>query len=150
MIPNIVIVARPSPELDLALDAVDEVRGRMLHFSHPSEAAEVLLPSSGLASAAPIGAVLIEVGDPATGIEDLVDELRRAPDTALVPIVLWGPAEACRRLNFHNGSLANSWAYTVPDSGATMMMLAQTIHYWAVVNRPPHLSPISPTIGGRP
>lgn len=148
MIPNIVIVAQPSPELDLALDAVDEVRGRVLLFSHPSRAAEVLLSPSGLASASPVGAVLIEVGDPPTGIEDLVDGLRRAPDTALIPIVLWGPADACRRLDLQNGSRANSWAHTAPDSGATMMMLAQTIHYWAVVNRPPHTSPFSPTIGG--
>ncbi|MCH8810950.1 MAG: hypothetical protein IID07_03905 [Gemmatimonadetes bacterium] len=149
MLTQIVIVAQPSPELELALDALDDLRHNMRLFSRLSEAATALLAPSGSARARPIAVVLIEVGNPGTGVADLVAELRREPATAGIPIVLWGLEEALRGLELANGSRPNSYVRTASDPTATTTALTQTLHYWAVVNRPPDSPPISQNTGGR-
>jgi len=146
---QIVIVARPSAELRLALDALDDLSDRVRHFSRPSKSIEKLLSSFGASTRHSIGAVLVEIGDPDTDVAEFVAGLRRDPATALIPIVLFGPSDAYRRLVWQNGSRANSFVQTGSDPVVTTMMLTRTIHYWTVVNRAAEPSPAPSDNGSR-
>lgn len=146
---QIVIVAQPSEELELALDALEDLRGHVRLFSRPSEAAATLLAPSDPDGMSPIRVILIEVGDPSPGVTNLIAGLRRAPATARTPIVLWGPAEALQGLDLEHEVRANSYVPTLSDPRANATALAGAIHYWAVVNRPPGAPLDSRHIGPR-
>ena len=147
MIPFVVIVARPSPELDLGLDAADDLSDRLLVFSHPSEASKVLLSPSGSAPAR-IGLVLVEIGSATADVEDFLARLRRERATALVPVVLWGPAEACARFDPEGDTRAHGCVHKHSDARADARALAQTLHYWAYVNHPPQSASTLQGVGG--
>lgn len=144
---QIVIVAQASLALELALDSLDDLRRDVRLFLQPAEAAMTLLSPSGPGGTPPVGVVLVEVGDTSVGVEEFVVGLRQEPSTASVPIVLFGPKAACERLDLPQGFWPHSYVYTVPDPGVTGRALAQTIHYWGVVNRP-EASPLKPQSAG--
>lgn len=146
---QIVIVAHPSRELNLALDAQDSLRTEALHFSDPADAAATLLASSRRVPVPPIGVIFIELAGASPGVVELVSGLRGDPATARIPIVVWGSAESYRQVSLENGFRPNSFAQTVADSRETTLILAQTIHYWAVVNRSPDSPTGHRTTGGR-
>lgn len=129
-------MARRSAALDLALDAVDDLRNDLRRYWNTAEAASALLPPVGSIPASAILAVLIEIGDSRRSVADLVVGLRRDPSMARTPIVVWGTADACRKFDPGNAAHVNSYVLTGSDPSATASLLASTIHYWTVVNRP--------------
>lgn len=134
---RIIIVARPSEELHRALDALDDVRDAVTAFEEPADAAAALL--SGIPpnlNGDSVGAVFIEVTNGSRGVAELVTGLRRREGTRGVPIILWGPTEACERLDPEVSLGVNSLVRTESDPQKATMTLAQTIHYWTSVNRP--------------
>ncbi len=131
---QVIIVAEPSIELELALDALDELRDNVRIFSSPAEAGLMLLSSARLTDTV---VVAIQIGEPEQGVEHLVARLRRAPTTANIPIVLWGSAAACRAMSSTQRPGVNSFVSTTEDPQANATLLARMIHYWAVVNQPP-------------
>lgn len=135
---QIIIVAEPSVALRRALDALGDVRNRVLHFSRPSEAAAALArqPLSDPIREAP-RAVFIELHGAAEDVGQLVARLRESVRFGQTPIILWAPPSAHEAVDTDPFQGVNSRVCTTSDVMQTSMILTQAIHYWTSANRPP-------------
>jgi hypothetical protein len=140
---EIVIVARPSLALELALDALEELTRRVRLHSSPQDLSDWLLQrDSAWAPFLTVIVIATEGVEPAA-VDSLIAQVRGAQSTALVPIVVWGGADSVS-----GDSRPSSVVPQPEDATEAAGMLARALYYWAVVNRSPDPVPVGSSEGG--